>query len=312
MMQPGVIVRHYGEAVEKPNLHVDYAGRKPPDVTPPSLRRIRPYNEEGLPQVLQVQRRGEEGRLPRIRGCPLRRSASCCAPISDESHDTLCALALSTVFQEAADAGAEAFAEAVSQHGPPAVLVAGGGETGGLDIPAYGFAVAPSLQQHPECDEGVLQELWAVGDRRSDALGERVGLSYTHASFIPFDAGEQVPAGGAAALAAAVPAPAIPAAQTAAVSSPPPRLEGGAQPVTATSHTGGEFPGTVSALHAASADGGDLGYDSDDWSQDSVTGECYNKQTAIYDEQETTSALTGVGAAAAGGNIPLVGASDPL
>ncbi|KAK3286705.1 hypothetical protein CYMTET_5748 [Cymbomonas tetramitiformis] len=109
----------------------------------------------------------------------------------------------------------------------------------------------------------MLQELRAVGDM-IEALGERVGVNYTHAYFIPSDAGEQVPAGGAAALAAVVPAPAIPDSQAAAAPSPPPQLGGGAQPITATSPTDGEFPGVVSALHAASAGGDDLGYESDD------------------------------------------------
>ncbi|KAK3286706.1 hypothetical protein CYMTET_5749 [Cymbomonas tetramitiformis] len=99
---------------------------------------IRPYSEEGLPQVLQVQRReAKKAVYHGFADCPLQRSANWCAPISDEFHDTLRALTLSTVFQEAVDAGAEAFANAVSQHGPPAELVAGG-ETGGSDISAHG------------------------------------------------------------------------------------------------------------------------------------------------------------------------------
>ncbi|KAK3256256.1 hypothetical protein CYMTET_34601 [Cymbomonas tetramitiformis] len=216
---------------------------------PPSVGFDPCYGEEGLAtQVLQMQPREEESRLSRIRGLPPSAVRQLlCSHLVDESHDTLCALALSTVFQEAADAGAEAFANVVSEHGPPAVLAAGG-ETSGSDVSAYGLTVGPSPQPHYACDGGVLHELQAVEDT-IDALGERV------------------PTGGAVALAAAVPDPAIPALHRAQLRHlPRPQLGGGARPIMATSHTDSEFPGTVSALHAAFAGGDDLGYHADDWS----------------------------------------------
>eukprot|EP00854_Cymbomonas_tetramitiformis_P003789 gene3789-4741_t len=120
---------------------------------PPSVGFDPCYGEEGLAtQVLQMQPREEESRLSRIRGLPPSAVRQLlCSHLVDESHDTLCALALSTVFQEAADAGAEAFA----------------------NVPHYA------------CDGGVLHELQAVEDT-IDALGERGWLQQTVCRSRPF------------------------------------------------------------------------------------------------------------------------------
>ncbi|KAK3284431.1 hypothetical protein CYMTET_7932 [Cymbomonas tetramitiformis] len=59
---------------------------------------------------------------------------------ADEAMHTL--LALCQIFRMAADDGSEAFAAAVAEYGAPAVLA--GGESDGIDVSAYGFAVSDS------------------------------------------------------------------------------------------------------------------------------------------------------------------------
>ncbi|KAK3239518.1 hypothetical protein CYMTET_50562 [Cymbomonas tetramitiformis] len=67
--------------------------------------------------------------------------------------EAMCTLALCQIFQVAADDGSDAFAAAVAEYGPPAVLA--GGESDDIDVSAYDFTVAGS-------SSGVLSELEAL------------------------------------------------------------------------------------------------------------------------------------------------------
>ncbi|KAK3283538.1 hypothetical protein CYMTET_8770 [Cymbomonas tetramitiformis] len=80
---------------------------------------------------------------------PPTSAAAFCVPIDEEDADGLHALAMCALFQQAADDGAEAFARATTTDGPPAVLCAGA--VGGIDVPAYGFAV----EQLPPPDQSI-------------------------------------------------------------------------------------------------------------------------------------------------------------
>ncbi|KAK3240760.1 hypothetical protein CYMTET_49421 [Cymbomonas tetramitiformis] len=218
------------------------------------------------------------------RDCPLggrqhssATAAAFCIPIEEEDAEGLHTLALVQVFQEAADDGPEAFARAASAYGPPAVLSAGG--IGGIDVSAYGFSVPPPPSGGTD-DEDILRRLDAL---TSEVQAAQEKVHYTHASFVPGSAveehasalvcgpaaaagitpeGQQVPAGGAAASASAVPAPAMPVSQVKDVQPAPTQ----SARVTTTGATCGEFGGFVQAVNHAAVHPTDLtGYDTDDY-----------------------------------------------
>ncbi|KAK3240439.1 hypothetical protein CYMTET_49717 [Cymbomonas tetramitiformis] len=226
------------------------------------------------------------------RDCPLGgrqhspgTAAAFCIPIDDEDAEGVHALAMCAVFQEAADEGADAFARAATVYGPPAVLC--GGVVGGIDVSAYGFSVdaEPPVTGTPGQD--ILRRLDDLAAEVNAAVEPKV--HYTHASFLPSggvnaqasalvcdsaEAGdtpeEQVPAGGAAASASAVPAPAMPVL---ADEEELLKLYGYGEPVslqstrvTTTAGTDGEFKGAVENVNHAAVVPVDLtGYDTDDY-----------------------------------------------
>ncbi|KAK3249812.1 hypothetical protein CYMTET_40776 [Cymbomonas tetramitiformis] len=176
--------------------------------------------------------------------------------------------------KKAADDGAESFARAAAAYGPPAVLCAGA--VGGIDVSAYGFTV----EQQPASEgDDILRRLDDLAAEVHSAANPQV--HYTHASFPP-PAGigqeasalvcgpaaavatpeEQVPAGGAAASASAVPAPAMPVSQGKDVKPAP--LQSAR--VTTTADADGEFAGFVQTVNHAAIGQVDLtGYDTDDY-----------------------------------------------
>ncbi|KAK3258045.1 hypothetical protein CYMTET_32893 [Cymbomonas tetramitiformis] len=83
-------------------------------------------------------------------------------------------LALCQIFQVAADDGAEAFAAAVAEYAALAVLA--GGESEGIDVSAYGFAVSNS-------GSGVLAELETLTGQVK-AMEEKVGVHPSHVSLV--------------------------------------------------------------------------------------------------------------------------------
>ncbi|KAK3241313.1 hypothetical protein CYMTET_48906 [Cymbomonas tetramitiformis] len=226
------------------------------------------------------------------RDCPLggrqhspTSAAAFCIPIDDEDAEGVHALAMCAVFQEAADDGAEAFARAATVYGPPAVLC--GGVVGGIDVSAYGFSVDAVTPVAETSGDDILQRLDDLAAEVNAAVEPKV--HYTHASFPPpggiaaqasalvcdtASAGitpeEQVPAGGAAASASAVPAPAMPVLENGQELlelygyGPPVSLQ--STRVTTTEKSGGEFAGVVeTANHAAVAPVDLTGYDTDDY-----------------------------------------------
>ncbi|KAK3283625.1 hypothetical protein CYMTET_8711 [Cymbomonas tetramitiformis] len=93
-------------------------------------------------------------------------------------------LALCHIFQVAADDGSEAFAAAMAEYGAPAVLA--GGESDGIDVSAYGFAVSDS-------GSGVMSELESLtGQVR--AMEEKVGMHLSHISLLDNDDVREHPA----------------------------------------------------------------------------------------------------------------------
>ncbi|KAK3245606.1 hypothetical protein CYMTET_44830 [Cymbomonas tetramitiformis] len=226
------------------------------------------------------------------RDCPLggrqhspTSAAAFCIPIDDEDAEGVHALAMCAVFQEAADDGAEAFARAATVYGPPAVLC--GGVVGGIDVSAYGFSVDAVTPVAETSGDDILQRLDDLAAEVNAAVEPKV--HYTHASFPPpggiatqasalvcdtASAGitpeEQVPAGGAAASASAVPAPAMPVLENEQELlelygyGPPVSLQ--STRVTTTEKSGGEFAGVVETVnHAAVAPVDLTGYDTDDY-----------------------------------------------
>ncbi|KAK3264337.1 hypothetical protein CYMTET_26917 [Cymbomonas tetramitiformis] len=226
------------------------------------------------------------------RDCPLggrqhspTSAAAFCIPIDDEDAEGVHALAMCAVFQEAADDGAEAFARAATVYGPPAVLC--GGVVGGIDVSAYGFSVDAVTPVAETSGDDILQRLDDLAAEVNAAVEPKV--HYTHASFPPpggiatqasalvcdaASAGitpeEQVPAGGAAASASAVPAPAMPVLENEQELlelygyGPPVSLQ--STRVTTTEKSGGEFAGVVdTANHSAVAPVDLTGYDTDDY-----------------------------------------------
>ncbi|KAK3288394.1 hypothetical protein CYMTET_4129 [Cymbomonas tetramitiformis] len=181
-----------------------------------------------------------------------------------------------TLFQQAADDGAESFARAAAAYGPPAVLCAGA--VGGIDVSAYGFAVEQQSASVEPVGDDILRRLDDLAAEVHSAANHQV--HFTHASFPPPDgieqqasalvcgpaaAGttpeEQVPAGGAAASASAVPAPAMPVSQGKDVKPAP--LQSAR--VTATADADGEFAGFVQTVNHAAIGQVDLtGYDTDE------------------------------------------------
>ncbi|KAK3284529.1 hypothetical protein CYMTET_7825 [Cymbomonas tetramitiformis] len=117
-------------------------------------------------------------------------AAAFCVPIDEEDAEGVHALAMCALFQEAADDGTEAFARAATAYGPPAVLC--GGVVGGIDVSAYGFSVDTVTPVAGTSGDDILQRL--------DDLAAEVNAAVE----------PKVPAGGAAASASAVPAPAMP------------------------------------------------------------------------------------------------------
>ncbi|KAK3282355.1 hypothetical protein CYMTET_9913 [Cymbomonas tetramitiformis] len=229
----------------------------------------------------KCKRAGKGEQYHFYRDCPLggrqhppNSAASFCIPIDEEDAEGVHALAMCAVFQHAADDGAEAFARAAAAYGPPAVLSAGA--VGGIDVSAYGFTV----EQQPSSEgESILQRLDDLAAEVHSAANPQV--HYTHASFPP-PAGigqeasalvcgpaaavaapeEQVPAGGAAASASAVPAPAMPVSQGEDVKPAP--LQSAR--VTTTADADGEFAGFVQTVNHAAVGQVDLtGYDTDDY-----------------------------------------------
>ncbi|KAK3249461.1 hypothetical protein CYMTET_41118 [Cymbomonas tetramitiformis] len=218
------------------------------------------------------------------RDCPLggrqhppASAAAFCIPIDEEDAEGVHALAMCALFQQAADDGAESFARAAAAYGPPAVLCAGA--VGGIDVSAYGFAVEQESASDEPVGDGILRRLDDVAAEVHSAANHQV--HFTHASFPPTDgieqqasalvcgpaaAGttpeEQVPAGGTAASASAVPAPAMPVSQGKDVKPAP--LQSAR--VTTTADADGEFAGFVQTVNHAAIGQVDLtGYDTDDY-----------------------------------------------
>ncbi|KAK3272850.1 hypothetical protein CYMTET_18882 [Cymbomonas tetramitiformis] len=217
------------------------------------------------------------------RDCPLggrqhspATAAAFCIPIEQEDAEGLHALALVQVFQDAADIGPEAFSHAALAYGPPAVLSTDG--VGGIDVAAYGFSVPPPPSGGTD-DEDILRRLDAL---TSEVQAAQEKVHFTHASFIPGSGAEghasalvcgpavavgitpegQVPAGGAAASASAVPAPAMLVSQVEDVEPAPTQ----SARVTTTEATCGEFGGFVQTVNHAAVHPSDLtGYDTDDY-----------------------------------------------
>ncbi|KAK3246961.1 hypothetical protein CYMTET_43527 [Cymbomonas tetramitiformis] len=166
---------------------------------------------------------------------------------------------------------------AAAAHGPPAVLCAGA--VGGIDVSAYGFAVEQQSASDEPVGDDILRRLDDLAAEVRSAANHQV--HFTHASFPPPDgieqqasalvcgpaaAGttpeEQVPAGGAAASASAVPAPAMPVSQGKDVKPAP--LQSAR--VTTTADADGEFAGFVQTVnHAAIGQVDFTGYDTDDY-----------------------------------------------
>ncbi|KAK3238968.1 hypothetical protein CYMTET_51068 [Cymbomonas tetramitiformis] len=218
------------------------------------------------------------------RDCPLggrqhppTSAAAFCIPIDEEDAEGVHALAMCALFQQAADDGAESFARAAAAYGPPAVLCAGA--VGGIDVSAYGFAVEQQSASDEPVGDDILRRLDDLAAEVHSAANHQV--HFTHASFPPPDgieqqasalvcgpaaAGttpeEQVPAGGAAASASAVPAPAMPVSQGKDVEPAP--LQSAR--VTTTADAEGEFAGFVQTVNHAAIGQVDLtGYDTDDY-----------------------------------------------
>ncbi|KAK3237775.1 hypothetical protein CYMTET_52176 [Cymbomonas tetramitiformis] len=179
---------------------------------------------------------------------------------------------------KATDDGAEAFARAAAAYGPPAVLCAGA--VGGIDVSAYGFAVEQQSPPGEPVGDDILRRLDDLAAEVHSAANHQV--HFTHTFFPPPDGieqqtsalvcgpaatgitpEEQVPVGGgAAALASAVPAPAMPVSQEKDVEPVP--LQSAR--VTTTAATDGEFAGFVQTVnHAAIAQVDLTGYDTEDY-----------------------------------------------
>ncbi|KAK3251013.1 hypothetical protein CYMTET_39643 [Cymbomonas tetramitiformis] len=202
-------------------------------------------------------------------------------PLGGRQHPPTSAAA----FCEAADDGAEAFARAATAYGPPAVLC--GGVVGGIDVSAYGFSVDAVTPVAGTSGDDILQLLDDLAAEVNAAVGPKVHC--THASFPPpggiaaqasalvcdtASAGitpeEQVPAGGAAVSASAVPAPAMPVLEGEKELlelygyGPPVSLQ--STRVTTTEKSGGEFAGVVETVNHATVEPVDLtGYGTDDY-----------------------------------------------
>ncbi|KAK3239614.1 hypothetical protein CYMTET_50469 [Cymbomonas tetramitiformis] len=93
-------------------------------------------------------------------------------------------LTLCQIFQVTADDGSEAFAAAVAEYGAPAVLA--GGESDGIDVSAYGFAVSDS-------GSGVMSELESL-TCQVRAMEEKVGMHLPHVSLLDSDDVREHPA----------------------------------------------------------------------------------------------------------------------
>ncbi|KAK3284283.1 hypothetical protein CYMTET_8056 [Cymbomonas tetramitiformis] len=200
------------------------------------------------------------------RDCPLggrqhppTSAAAFCIPIDEEDAEGVHALAMCALFQQATDDGADSFARAAAVYGPPAVLCAGA--VGGIDVSAYGFTV----EQQPASEgDDIL--------RRLDDLAVEVHSAANPQDFSPAlvcgpaaavaTPEKQVPAGGEAASASAVPAPAMPVSQGKGVEPAP--LQSAR--VATTADTDGEFAGFIQTVNHAAIEQVDLtGYDTDDY-----------------------------------------------
>ncbi|KAK3267979.1 hypothetical protein CYMTET_23494 [Cymbomonas tetramitiformis] len=123
---------------------------------------------------------------------PARSTMAYCQPVEECTTKVLLTLALSHVYQWAADSGKDAFAAAVEQHDAPAVAKAGEA-SGGADISGYGFAVMES--DDSEDDEMDVQE--ELRQLRSQ-IGKAVTFgqaSVPRASSLSFAATEEFPGG---------------------------------------------------------------------------------------------------------------------
>ncbi|KAK3284528.1 hypothetical protein CYMTET_7824 [Cymbomonas tetramitiformis] len=187
-------------------------------------------------------------------------AAAFCVPIDEEDAEGVHALAMCALFQEAEDDGTEAFARAATAYGPPAVLC--GGVVGGIDVSAYGFSVDAMTPVAGTSGDDILQRLDDLAAEASALVCDTAGAGITPE--------EQVPAGGAAASASAVPAPAMPVLENEEELlelygyGPPVSLQ--STRVTTTEKSGGEFAGVVEAVnHAAVAPVDLTGYDTDDY-----------------------------------------------
>ncbi|KAK3285442.1 hypothetical protein CYMTET_6956 [Cymbomonas tetramitiformis] len=102
-------------------------------------------------------------------------TAAYCMPAGGESADeAMHTLALCHIFQVAADDGSEAFAVTVAEYGAPAVLA--GGESDGIDVPAYGVAISDS-------GSGVLTELESLTSHVR-AMEDKVGMHLSQVSLL--------------------------------------------------------------------------------------------------------------------------------
>ncbi|KAK3233860.1 hypothetical protein CYMTET_55877 [Cymbomonas tetramitiformis] len=167
-----------------------------------------------------------------------------------EDAEGLHALALVQVFQDAADIGPEAISHAALAYGPPAVLSTDG--VGGIDVAAYGFSAAQEKVHFTHAS-------FIPG---SGAEGHASALVCDPAATVGITPEGQVPAGGAAASASAVPAPPMPVSQVGDVEPAPTQ----SARVTTTEATCGEFGGFVQTVNHAAVHPSDLpGYDTDDY-----------------------------------------------
>ncbi|KAK3232763.1 hypothetical protein CYMTET_56902 [Cymbomonas tetramitiformis] len=138
-------------------------------------------NRRALPLCHRCGREGEGKKYHGYKECPYHggknaaETAAYSMPADAQGADEdMRTLALCQIFQVAADDGSDAFAAAVAEYGAPAVLA--GGESDGIDVSAYGFAVTDS-------SSGVLSELEALtGQVR--AMEERVGVHLSQVSLV--------------------------------------------------------------------------------------------------------------------------------
>ncbi|KAK3270510.1 hypothetical protein CYMTET_21094 [Cymbomonas tetramitiformis] len=141
-----------------------------------------PQEKKAVPKCFRCSK---QNLFHAFRDCPLggrKDMAAYCCPLDGVEPEQVLSLALCQVFQDAADAGRAAFAQAISDHGAPAMVHAGG-DAVGVDLSAYGF----SLTQGSEAG-GMLAELDDISGKLA-GLADAAGLSFIHCEAITRDDG---------------------------------------------------------------------------------------------------------------------------